>query len=610
MAKKKATSRAGKKSPAAKTKGARKTKPRTNLANRLSLHRIARTKDIAAFHEAIEAGADVNEQDAFDATALHYSISEENHDIAYLLLEHGADVTIQDDKGGTALHYAVEYDAIDVAKAILQHDKDVLSIPDSYGNHPLWTAVFKARGNPEFVKLLLRYGAEVTHKNNVATSPLDLAQEVGDTAVIEVLEKPLREKTGKGVTTMAKKKDAASRNVKKSPMAKTKKTPKKTVRTKAMKELKKKAVRKRAINQFEDRLNNAFVRGCDDGTDSLSAADLARYRAWRFIMDWEMGGLTGYLYNTLPDLAAARSTVKALKTVGLTDLADILAQGVALFKGYKDPDRPSTWGEILEQYDPTGQLDILDERIQELDNFGIESAEAKLAKTRAKASSKTKKKGAAKKADGQKTQAKKAPARKTPAKKSSGAPQADVTQPSTVPAAWRRIELWLNVNAPPRAKSLAKGATAAQLQKLESQIAAELPEEFKQSYLIHNGQSNDLGLIPDRALGQHLLQVKGIVSEWKYCEDMDDSGDFDDISIRADKGVARQWWNPGWIPFASDGCGGFLCIDLAPTKSGQTGQVIRMPEDDPERERLAPSFGAWLEQLADALERGELKILY
>lgn len=62
--------------------------------NRLSLHRIAWTNDVAAFNEAIEAGADVNEKDEFGTTALHYSISDENHDIAYLLLEHGADVNV------------------------------------------------------------------------------------------------------------------------------------------------------------------------------------------------------------------------------------------------------------------------------------------------------------------------------------------------------------------------------------------------------------------------------------------------------------------------------------------------------------------------------------
>jgi hypothetical protein len=208
--------------------------------------------DIAAFSEAIEAGADINEKDEFGTTALHYSICEENHDIARLLLEYGADVTLQDDEGGTALHYAVEYNAIDVAKALLKHDKGVLSIPDSYGNHPLWTAVFKTRGNPEnpeFVKLLLRYGAEVLHKNNVAASPLDLAQTIGGAAVIELLEKSLQPKAGKGVTPMAKKKKVTARSVKKTAAAKTKKASKKKAPTKTTKQVKKKAAKKKAVKK-------------------------------------------------------------------------------------------------------------------------------------------------------------------------------------------------------------------------------------------------------------------------------------------------------------------------------------------------------------------------
>jgi cell wall assembly regulator SMI1 len=256
------------------------------------------------------------------------------------------------------------------------------------------------------------------------------------------------------------------------------------------------------------------------------------------------------------------------------------------------------------------QLDVLDGRIRELENFGVNSAEANMAKTRAKTSGKSTKKKGAKKASGKTTPAKKAPGKEAPAKKAPVAKMAETTRPSTIQAAWQRIESWLMQHAPARAESLKKGATPRQLEKLESQLNAELPEQFKESLLIHDGQSSDLGVVPDKGLGCHLLQVKAIVSEWEYCDDMDDSGEFDDVSIKPDKGVAREWWNRGWIPFASNDSGEFLCIDLAPTKSGKSGQVIRMQEDEPQRELLAPSFGAWLEQLADALEAGELKILY
>lgn len=87
-----------------------------------------------------------------------------------------------------------------------------------------------------------------------------------------------------------------------------------------------------------------------------------------------MGGLSGYLYNRLPDLQGIRSVVVDMQRHGLTELATAMTEAADLFADYMDPDPPSTWNEVLKWYDPNGRLGMLDNRIGALDNYGLPNA--------------------------------------------------------------------------------------------------------------------------------------------------------------------------------------------------------------------------------------------
>lgn len=182
--------------------------------------------------------------------------------------------------------------------------------------------------------------------------------------------------------------------------------------------------------------------------------------------------------------------------------------------------------------------------------------------------------------------------------------------PAPVATTWNRIEGWLREHAQPQHKSLAKGATATQVKKLEASLATKLPAEFKDSLAIHNGQKEEVDFIPDDGIGSFFfLTDKGILDDWNCWNSVQNTGDFDDAKPKAEKAISPDWWNRGWIPFASNGGGDNLCIDVKPTKAGTVGQVIEVRHDDPVRKVLARSFAIWLAQLAATIESGGIDYL-
>lgn len=173
-------------------------------------------------------------------------------------------------------------------------------------------------------------------------------------------------------------------------------------------------------------------------------------------------------------------------------------------------------------------------------------------------------------------------------------------------ASWKRIEAWLGQHMSDSVDDLARGATAAQIAKVEKKLGITLPEEYRQSCVIHDGPSDDFDLIPIGFGTYYLLRLRDIADEWSLWSDLHDGGEFEGNVAEPGPGVAGDWWNPGWIPFAANGGGDHLCLDLVPAPDGTVGQVIIVEHDSAARTVLASSFAAWLAWLADALEAGEL----
>lgn len=119
-------------------------------------------------------------------------------------------------------------------------------------------------------------------------------------------------------------------------------------------------------------LGEIFDKVMRSGMEALSPSERELYRVEDFINGFENGGLSGYFYNTLPDLDGIHAAVVAMRQNGLSELADLLEEAAGLFAGYVDPDPPTTWGKVCARHDPDGRLNELSGLISALgDDFGL-----------------------------------------------------------------------------------------------------------------------------------------------------------------------------------------------------------------------------------------------
>lgn len=165
------------------------------------LHDAVDRGDLEAVRGLLQKGADVNETtvdlDRFGRTALMLAAEEGHAEIARLLMEHKANVNATDYYGRTALMWAAIGGHADVTRSLLEH-KAAVNVKDNYGLTALmsvavkgfyegaerkvpswlpvpglgrvaagntWHSVDRGKEDPDVVKLLVKYGAEVNAKD-------------------------------------------------------------------------------------------------------------------------------------------------------------------------------------------------------------------------------------------------------------------------------------------------------------------------------------------------------------------------------------------------------------------------------------------------------------
>lgn len=141
---------------------------------------------------------------------------------------------------------------------------------------------------------------------------------------------------------------------------------------------------------------------------------------------------------------------------------------------------------------------------------------------------------------------------------------------------------------------LNKPTTLLEIQNLEEVIGQKLPKSFIDYLLTHNEQEP----FSDILIGEMFLSsTKQIIIDWQVWKDLLNEGGFDEYQVISDREIQSTWWDKAWIPFANDGRGNHLCLDLNPSPFGHVGQVIQTWHDDSKRKLIASSFENWLSNL-------------
>lgn len=154
--------------------------------NKIDLFYAIRWNRYDLFINGIEYCIDINEINKSKQNLLHISIISGNPSVFDILMNKGIFLDQQDENGQTPLHYSATPEKIEFARRIINAGGR-LDVSDFYGNEPLWTAVFNARGNPEIVELFVKNGANPNHENNNGLSPFCFAKKIGNRKLIDIL---------------------------------------------------------------------------------------------------------------------------------------------------------------------------------------------------------------------------------------------------------------------------------------------------------------------------------------------------------------------------------------------------------------------------------------
>lgn len=185
---------------------------------------------------------------------------------------------------------------------------------------------------------------------------------------------------------------------------------------------------------------------------------------------------------------------------------------------------------------------------------------------------------------------------------------------------WEKIIEWGNRNAPEMLTDLNPGASEEQIAALEVELGQSIPADFRESLLIHNGESDGWPCKVFADYGAY-LGTEGILENWKqrkqiaaeienYMDEMPDpEQQIRDGIITVEGPVQPKLFLKDWIPIMDSNGDVFWALDMNPAEGGSPGQVIAVDLEGCSWMVVADSFGSFIRDYAQALEDGAYRVV-
>lgn len=138
--------------------------------------------------------------------------------------------------------------------------------------------------------------------------------------------------------------------------------------------------------------------------------------------------------------------------------------------------------------------------------------------------------------------------------------------------------------------SLRGGASETVIERIEKELGRTLPDSLKAAYRRHDGQA--MGRLRTAIFDSYRLMS------------LDEALEMRRMNTEVLEDVRREFpeaepWVSAWLPFADDGLGNALVVDL------ERGEVFEWDHAEGRGEPLAASFEAYVSEFLRSLESGE-----